>query len=237
MKYLTNRSTKWTTGRNLLFTSNIHNINGEYLYFILMDDDICLYWAQKTEGKRFKNLNPWRSFEDFIKRVQPAVAALELGEPPLNRKLEIRRHKNCSTEEEYIPTVWYDAAFNAFHYKAVEHSLPYWDQMENVSIWYSALYNIVWNEVVFRGQVVLYKHLFAYNTLHRPYAKEGRYNNVLPVVLRSIRERIPVQCQNASLLQEYDTKGVTHGLSESSTYCLPPPLPNQAIVPFKNFIC
>ncbi len=40
---------------------------------------------------------------------------------------------------------------NAFHYKAVEHLLPYWDKMENVSWYYSAVYNIVWNEIVFRG--------------------------------------------------------------------------------------
>ncbi len=202
-----------------------------------MDDDIHLHWARTAKGKSFKNMNPWRSFEDFIKRVQPAFAALELSDRTLNNKVENRRHRNCSTEEEYFPTVWFDAAFNAFHYKAVKHSLPYWDQMENVSIYYSALYNIVWNEIVFHGQVVLHKDLIAQNPLHRPYAKENRWNDVLPVILRSIRERVPVQCQNASLLQEYDTRGVKHGWFESSTYCLPPPLPNQAIVPFKNFIC
>ncbi len=199
-----------------------------------MDDDINLHWAQRT---RFKNVNPWRSFEDFIKRVQPAVAALALEAwHVVNRIVQNRRRRNCSTEEEYVPTVWYDAAFNAFHYKAVEHLLPYWDKMEKVSWTYSQVYNIIWNEIVFRGQVVLHRDLVVVNQMHRPYPKQGRYNDVLPVILRSIRERIPVQCQNAPLLQGYDTKGESYGRSVSSTYCLPPPLPNQAIVPFKNFL-
>ncbi len=116
-----------------------------------MDDDICLRWAQTTKGKSFKSMNPWRSFKDFIKRVQPAFAALALSDRSLNKKVENRRHRNCSTKEEYIPTVWFDAAFNAFHYKAVEHLLPYWDKMEKISWYYSAVYNIVWNEIVFRG--------------------------------------------------------------------------------------
>ncbi len=237
VKYLFNRSTTWTTGRNLLFTSNIHNTNGEYLYFILMDDDIRLHWTQTTKGNRFKNMNPWRSFEDFIKRVQPAVAALELTEPALNRKVEYRRYNKCSTEEEYIPTVWYDAAYSAFHYKAVQHLLPYWDHMENVSWWFSSVYNMVWSEFVFRGQVVLHKDLIADNPLHRPYPRKAGFNKILPAFLKSIRERIPADCQNAPLLQEYETKKETHAKVESSTYCLPPPLPNQAIVPFKNLIC
>ncbi len=172
VRYLFNCSTTWTTGRNLLFTSNIHNRNGEYLYFILMDDDLHLRWAKTTRGNRFKNTNPWRSFEDFIKRVQPAVAALELRERILNRKLANRRNKKCSTVEEYILTLWYDAAFNAFHYKAVQHSLPYWDKMENLSWYISAVHNIIWNEIVFRGQVVLHKDLIADNQQHRPYPRK-----------------------------------------------------------------
>ncbi len=57
VRYLFNRSTTWTTGRNL-FTFNIHNTSGGYLYFILMDDDIRLSWAQTTKGKIFKHVNP-----------------------------------------------------------------------------------------------------------------------------------------------------------------------------------
>ena len=42
--------------------------------YILMDDDIQLGWTRKVA--RFKD--PWRSFEEFLFRVQPAVAALSV---------------------------------------------------------------------------------------------------------------------------------------------------------------
>ncbi len=236
VEYLFNKSTTWTTGRNLLFHSKIHNRSEGYLYFIMMDDDIEPRWTKTAKGR---NTNPWRSFEEFIMRVQPAVAALDLREKFLNAKLELRKLNNCSTELEYIPTVGYDAAFNAFHYKAIEHLLPYWDRMESCSWFSSQVYNIVWSEITFRGQVVICTDLLALNSLHRKYPRNYWIYKDLPPILRSITQRVPVNCQNASVLQEWRAKGIPHGWSTSATYCLPPPQPNQTIVhvPFKNFIC
>ncbi len=231
VEYLFNKSTTWTTGRNLLFHSKIHDRSEGYLYFIMMDDDIHLHWAKTAKGR---NTNPWRSFEEFIMRVQPPVAALDLREQYMTSKLEHRRLNNCSTELEYIPTVGYDAAFNAFHYKAIEHLLPYWDRMESFSIFSSQVYNIVWSEIVFRGQVVLRTDLVALNPLHRKYPRNFDLSKDLPPILRSITQRVPANCQNAPVLQEWRTKGITHGWSTSATYCLPPPQPNQTIVPLRT---
>ncbi len=236
IEYLFDKSTTWTTGRNLLFHSKIHNRSEGYLYFIMMDDDIEPCWT-KLKTAKGRNTNPWRSFEEFIMRVQPPVAALDLREKYLTAKLELRRLNNCSTELEYIPTVGYDAAFNAFHYKAIEHLLPYWDRMESLNWFSSQLYNIVWSEIVFRGQVVLRTDLVALNSLHRNYPRNFQLSKGLPSILKSITQRVPANCQNASVLQEWRIKGIPHGWSTSATYCLPPPQPNQTIVPFKNFIC
>ncbi len=147
---------------------------------------------------------------------------------------------NCSTELEYIPTVVYDAAFNAFHYKAIEHLLPYWDRMESCSWYSSQQYNIVWSEIVFHGQVVLHTYLLALNPRHCKYPRYwGRAYKYLPPMLKSITQRVPANCQNASVLEEWRTRGLPHGWSTSGSavYCLPPPRPNKTIVPFKNFIC
>ena len=225
VNYLFNRSTTWTTGRNLLFYTNIHNKSDSYLYYIMMDDDIELRWP--------KSENPWRAFESFLTRVQPAVAGLHMCSSNMEKQ---HSGMKCLRGLDYFPTVWYDAAVTAFHYEAIEHLLPYWDYLDKISWWYSQLYLIVLGEVVFRGQVVIYKQICIYNPKHRPYAREGDFKRVLPMMVNVIREKIPVKCQNAPSLQQWEKNGVQYGEQSSPTYCLPPPLPKQTITPYKDFI-
>ena len=236
--YLFNSSTTWTTGRNLLYYTNIHKQSERYLYYILMDDDIELRWRERW-GLILHNKDPWRSYEEFLRRMQPPIAALQLLESPLERIEEICASRNCCMDMEHTITVWYDAAFNAFHYKAVEYVLPYWDKMENESWWYSQLHQIAWAEVVFRGQVVTNRKLIAHNPVHRPYprATTDKYDSVLRVIVEDIRERVPTNCQNASLLRKHEQNGFEHLRTTSSTYCLLPPPPKQTIVPFRHFVC
>ena len=230
VKYLFNRSTTWTTGRNLLFYSNMYHRSKRYLYYILMDDDIHLQWTEKL-AKEFRSKDPWRSFEEFLYRVQPAVAALRVNNQT------VFGPERCLVGKEYSPTVWYDAAFNAFHYKAVEHLLPYSDHFDNISWWYSQLYNIVWSEIVFRGQVVMNREIIAVNKVHHSYPRKRMFDSALAMILKDIRERIPENCQNASLIQEWERNNISHAQMGSSTYCLPPPLPNYTVTAYRNFIC
>ena len=231
VKYLFNSSTTWTTGRNLLFYINIYRRSERYLYYILMDDDVHLQWTEKL-GKEFRFKDPWRSFEEFLYRVQPAVAALNINEQKRFGP------EKCTVGREYSPTVWYDSAFNAFHHKAVEHLLPYSYHLDDVNWHISQLYNIIWSEIVFRGQVVMNRELIASNHKHRPYPRNGtNLLSVLPMVLKDVKERIPRNCRNASLIQEWERKKISHGKIESSTYCLPPPLPKHTVTPYQDFIC
>ena len=220
VRYLFNQSTTWTTGRNLLFYTNIYHRSDSYLYYILMDDDIQLGWTRNVS--RIKD--PWRSFEEFLLRVQPAVAAI-----PISWHAE-RGPKKCHGKE-YSPTVWFDAAFNAFHFKAVEHILPYLDRFDNISWYYSQLYNIVWCEIVFTGHVVMHRELIAFNKKHRSYPKRntGGWDAFIPTILKDLRERIPGNCRNSSLIWEWERGKSVYGKMRSSTYCLPPPLPNQPV--------
>ena len=95
IEYILNSSTTWTTGRNLLYDIAMRRIRSErYLYYIFMDDDIELQYhdghAKQSTG------NPWREFEQFLKRLEPAVAALNIkgdsfvkGNAPYNIKQNI----------------------------------------------------------------------------------------------------------------------------------------------------
>ena len=236
VKYLFNSSTTWTSGRNLLYYTNIYKRGEPYLYYILMDDDIVIYWRERW-SKMYENKNPWRAFERFIRKVQPAVAAVEVSDMFLRHTEELHVARNCCMDPEYTVTVRYDAAFNAFHYQAVEHVLPYWEHYDNVSWFYSQLHLIAWSEVVFRGQVLVHRKLIGLNPQHRPYPRLGKFDVVLPTILENIRERLPLECRNASLLEQCEKMGFDHLRTESSTYCLPPPPPNQTITPFRNFVC
>lgn len=236
VSYIFNSSTTWTSGRNLLYYTHIYNKTGSYLYYILMDDDIQLKWREGWM-ELYRNKDPWRKFEDFIRRIQPPIAVIEVGEKPLIHTEELHVSRDCCMDPEYTVTVRYDAAFNAFHYQAVEHALPYWEHLDNISWFYSQLHLLTWTEVVFRGQVLVHRKVMGFNAQHRSYPRAGHFDLVIPMIIKNIRERLPVQCQNTSLLEECEKMGFEHLRTNSSTYCLPPPPPKQPISPFKNFLC
>ncbi len=166
--YLFNSSTTWTTGRNLLYHVAKMRRSERYLYYAFIDDDIILEGA--TEEKQ-----PWRAFEDFLRRIEPAVAAIELAKT--NKCLpvihEARQKHGCrlNGSPEYLPTVKFDPAVNAFHYQAVDYILPYSSKFDNVTWWASGIGMLIKCEVIFQGQVVLHTGLRADNTKHRQYPR------------------------------------------------------------------
>ena len=236
VSYIFEPNTTWTTGRNLLYYTYVYNKSERYLYYILMDDDIEVMWRERWKVM-LGNKDPWRSFEAFIRKTQPPIAALELHETLLSHIEEIRASRDCCMDKEYTITVRYDAAFNAFHYQAIDYVLPYWDELDNVSWWNSQLYVIAWSEIVFRGQVLLHRQLMAYNPVHHPYPRSDDFDSPLPVMIDNMRERVPAECQNALVLADIVRNGFDHLHTTSSSYCLPPPPPRQSIIPFKNLAC
>ena len=236
VSYIFNPNTTWTTGRNLLYHIFIYKKSERYLYYIMMDDDIEVKWRQRWEVM-LQNKDPWRSFEEFIRRTQAPIAALELHETLLSHIEEIRATKDCCMDKEYTITVRYDAALNAFHYQAIDYVLPYWDELDNASWWNSQLHQIAWSEIVFRGQVLLHRQLMAFNPVHHPYPRSPDFDSPLPVMIDNIRERVPPECQNASVLADIVKMGFEYLHTTSSSYCLPPPPPKQPIIPFRNLVC
>lgn len=228
VKYLFNSTTTWTTGRNLLFYTNIHNRSNRYLYYILMDDDIQVKWRKQWKRK-LNSKNPWRSFEGFLRKSLPAIASIQ-NETQLTKIEEIKKSMGCTLGSEYFSIVWYDAAFNAFHYQAVNYLFPYLDNFDGSSWWYSQVYFAIWTEIVFPGHAVAHRRLIAFNPEHRPYPRSARSESpVLSVIKKMMKERLPPKCQGAHIAVE---KSIQY-----SVYCTPPPPPNQTIVPFRTFDC
>ena len=230
IEYIFNSSTTWTTGRNLLF--KVARRRGEkYLYYIFMDDDIVLRF--KTEPN---NHNPWREFENFLKRIEPAVGAVDIYKNEFLRFCNKGREKRgCSVKEktDYLPTVRFDAAYNAFHYQAVEYVLPYSFSYDATSWWLSQLYNEIKCEIVFRGHTVLHTELRAVNPTHRSYPRRKHDDSDVFAILNEIEAELPEEYRNSSLLSEWKKDGLNHG-SISSTCCLPPPPPHMPIKPYTH---
>ena len=191
-----------------------------------MDDDIVL----QTKTKK----NPWRVFEEFLKQIEPAVGVVE---PSDNRHLPLvndaRKQRGCTLEEasDYLPTVNFDAAFNAFHYQAVEHILPYPCKFDATSWWYSQWYVMIKCEIIFTGQVVVHTELIGSNSKHRPYPRKGPGASDWDAILNEVGIDLPEKYRNASFLLEWKKDGPERE-ERSSTICLPPPPPRMPIKPF-----
>ena len=226
IQYILNSATTWSTGRNFLFESAMHR-KKTYLYYIFMDDDIVL--------SDIKQANPWRKFEAFLRSVEPAIAAIDLTQDNnLQMIRNIHRDRQCSREDVYMSSVWFDAIFNAFHYNAVHRILPY-DSTFDTQTWYaSQMAVIARSEVLFRGQVVLHTEVVGENREHRPYPKGLEFSHAMfESWLSGLAERhVPpnhLQCANVYVHQWITMEGL-HGWN-SSTMCLPPPPPHDVIEP------
>ena len=229
VEYLFNSSASWNVGRNLLL--EVAKKRGrKYLYYIFMDDDITL----KVKGTRPQN--PWRYFENFVRELEPALAAIGLTQSWIcnfNSMYNTRKKRGCSlnfTNVDSIPTPFFDPAINAFHHEAVGHILPYTTRYDNISWWWSGWYAGIRSEIKFPGQVVVLTKLIGINDKHRPYPRKH------PVEWKSIVNEagadLPEQYRNVPLYEEWSKQGPIGHFLKSTSLCLPPPQPHMTIKPF-----
>ena len=231
VEYVFNSSTTWTTGRNLLYELAMKR-SETYHYYIFLDDDINLSSLRK-KNETYQNL--WRAFESSLKSVEPAVGVLYM-EFRLRYLNYYRKQKNCSLNgtHEFIPTVYFDPSFDAFHYKAVQHILPYSARFDDITWWYSHYDAHIKSELIFRGQVVKHTYIVTDNSIHRPYKKAPVNNTIIFEMVNDVVKMLPKQYQNMTLVKEWKKYGLRHEQT-SSTICLPPLKPHEPIVPFRHF--
>lgn len=232
VEYLYGPSSSWNVGRNLLFSTAMKR-NKKYLYYIFMDDDIIL----KSETESHVDENPWRIFETFLEEVEPAIANVDIS--PRNKLQCVykgRKQQGCHLKEggDYLPIAHFDQAFAAFHYRAVQHILPYTTKFDNICWWFSGWCTSIKSEVMFAGQSVVHTKLVAVNPKHRPYPRNSFIVNgtyYWPKMMKEAVADIPEIYRSVSLLLEWVERGPKQS-RQSSALCLPPPSPHMPIKPF-----
>ena len=199
--YIFNPSVSWNAGRNLLLETARERKN-KYLYYIFMDDDITLTLERKSQ-------NPWRLFENFLKQIEPAVAAVRIKNLwicDLKAMHKSRKRFGCglTTEVDNLPTPFFDPAINAFHHQAIKHILPYTTRFDDVSWWWSGWYAAIKSEVMFPGQVVVHTKLIGINNKHRSYPRKSPDSEAdWLAIINEARSDLPECYQNATLLDEW----------------------------------
>ena len=239
IEYLHINATTWTIGRNILYEASQKRTT-KYLYYIFLDDDVILDIKNSPldYGKSHvpKSINPWRKFEEFLLRVKPAVG---IADSSGNQRVPIadnsRRNKNCSLpkDTEYVPSPRFDACFNAFHRKAINHLLPYLAKFDKSSWWFAGRFIEAKCEVVFPGQVVIHTTIRAINKLHRDYPKRFATLEDEALIYGELEKTIPQKYRNCSILREMRRNGLKHAYV-SSTFCIPLSKPKEEIVPFRR---
>ena len=224
----TGTKTSWGGGRNVLYEEAMKR-KQEYLYFIIMDDDIMI----DREANESRD-NPWRRFEEFLVRVEPATAAIDIEDKLwLHRAANGRKNLRCSVNEsaEYLSVARYDSAFNAFHNKTIRNILPYSLKFDHISWIFAPMYVNIIIELLYAGHSVLHNKIFATNPTHRPYPKHWPSTREWNAIVDEAANKLPMKYRNSGLIQGWRRDGTKHE-QRSPTICLPPPLPKMPIREF-----
>lgn len=170
IKYIYKANTSWSVGRNVLYRYAKESPK-DYLYYIFLDDDVTLDFANAAFRQRYRDLNtssPLQAFENFLLKHEPAIAV------PMycNGGARCDKMKHLKPMPEYLPvTIHFDAAFNAFHRSALDVMLPYRLDYENESWWQSQKFVVLAADLIFRGQVLRFAPLLVSNNAHRQYPR------------------------------------------------------------------
>ena len=117
-----------------------------------------------------------------------------------------RRKKICNTTDSplVIPTIWYDAYLNVFHYKSVEHLFPYFTQYERKSRWSWQIFMFSAVELIFWGQALMFVPIIAGNPKHRPYPRSLKNENTRwRDNINTIRQEAPLINRKRTLCQDF----------------------------------
>ena len=185
-------------------------------------------------SEEIKKMTPNRVFEQWLLDDEPAIGTMEYN----SRKLLLeRRERICKSTEStpVISAIFVDANLNAFHYKAIEHLLPYDSHYDSDSWWFAQYVFVFSAEVMFRGQVLQNMAISVLNSKHRncPRGKE-KLDKISPFIIKEILKKTPRAYQNCSLFGSLKGVKFSFYLESADTYCLNK-THRYPIVPFLQF--
>ena len=235
--YLFDPNTLFASGRNVLFFAALDRRPGYHYYIFLNDDTILQYSPFAPED--MKKLSPFRAVETWLLDYEPVVGVVDYKHHGANYILKFR-NQSCGIKEtasQVLPTVFYDALFNAYHHKAIEHILPYPTQYERGCVFCSNRQAMIAIEVKFGGQALLFAPVRGKNPLHRRdddrrlemAAREREFVDY-------IRQEAPAKLRNHAIFQQMKFTTVTKYLSKRSrSYCANITR-HQPIIPYKHLL-
>ena len=237
VSYLFDPNTLFASGRNVLFFAAMDRRPG-YHYYIFLNDDTTLEY-NKFAPEDMKKLSPFRTVETWLLDYEPVVGVLDFKHHGANYILKFRK-QSCGINETaslVLPTVFYDALFNAYHHKAIEHILPYPTQYERGCVFCSNRQAMIAVEVKFGGQALLFAPVTGGNPLHR------RDNNLrIKMAARErefveyIRQEAPAKLRSHAIFEQLKLTNVTTYLSKRSrSYCANVTR-HQPIIPYKHLL-
>ena len=203
VQYVNYPNTTWSTGRNLLYDIAMKRAT-KYLYYIFMDDDILL--RPTWENDRIVN-NSWRDFERFLLKYTPPVGITAYCYTNVAPSC-IKPNKPTVVRIQGV----FDAAFNAFHIKALPYLIPYVTRYENISWWHSQHYLAGFASLNFKREgVVSYEAITALNIKHRDYPQKDPSVEIL----KSIKEDVIGMVKQKNLPEVvWQGKNVTFAVQE-----------------------
>lgn len=236
VSYLFDPNTLFASGRNVLFFAAMDRKPG-YHYYIFLNDDTTLQY-NKFAPADMKKLSPFRAVETWLLEYEPVVGVLDYTHHGTNFILKLRK-RSCGINNAslVLPTVFYDALFNAYHYKAIEHILPYPVQYERGCVFCSNRKAMIAVEVKFGGQALLFAPVTGGNPLHRRdddrriqiAAREREF-------VENIRQEAPAKLRNHAIFKKLNRTTVTEYLSKRSrSYCAKVTR-QQPIIPYKHLL-
>ena len=236
VSYLFDPNTLFASGRNVLFFAAMDRRPG-YHYYIFLNDDTTLVY-NKFAPAYMKTLSPFRAVETWLLDYEPVVGVLNYKHHGANYILKFRNHV-CGLNETslVLPTVFYDALFNAYHYKAIEHILPYPTQYERGCVFCSNRQAMIAVEVKFGGQALLFAPVTGRNPLHR--RDDNRRIKLAARERESveyIRQEAPAKLRNHPIFKNLILTDVTEYLSKRSVSYCAKVTRHQPIIPYKHLL-
>jgi len=234
--YLFDSNTLFASGRNVLFFAALDRRPG-YHYYIFMDDDIILKYNEFTPANMTK-MSPFRAVEKWLLDYEPAVGVLDYKVHHGASIVLNRRRDLCGISEPslVLPTVFFDAIFNAFHHKAVEHVLPYPTKYERGCIFASNRDTMIAVEVKFGGQALLFAPVAAGNPKHREYDRsEINMTEISREFIARIKQEAPPMIRNHVIFKMLQASPKLYLETKSPSFCVNVTR-HQPIIPYRHLL-
>ena len=234
--YLFDPNTLFASGRNVLFFAALDRRPG-YHYYIFINDDTILEYNEFTPANMTK-MSPFRAVENWLLDYEPAVGVLDYKAYFGASSLIKKRRELCGINESslVLPTVMFDAIFNAFHHDAVEHVLPYPTQYERGCMFGINRNTMIAVEVKFGGQALLFSPVTAGNPKHREYDRSTKYfKAVLREFIARINQEAPPTLRNHVIFEMLHANTDGYLWKKSRSFCANVTR-HQPIIPYRHLL-